>query len=82
MNYKNAIKDIDGQIKRLEEARRVLVGLSGGAGTRVRGRCQRLGDDGLPRLSASGGRRFERRSKCGRQASDSSKRPSSAVRGS
>ena len=30
MNYKNAIKDIDNQIKRLEEARRVLEGLSGG----------------------------------------------------
>lgn len=30
MNYKNAIKDIDGQIKQLEEARKVLAGLSGG----------------------------------------------------
>jgi hypothetical protein len=30
MNYKSAIKDIDGQMKRLEEARRVLVSLSGG----------------------------------------------------
>jgi hypothetical protein len=30
MNYKNAIKDIDGQIKQLEEARRVLLGLSVG----------------------------------------------------
>jgi len=38
MNYKDAIKEIDGQIKRLEEARRVLVGLSGGGrrkGTRT-----------------------------------------------
>ena len=38
MNYKNAIKDIDGQIKQLEEARRVLLGLSvgrGGKGTRT-----------------------------------------------
>jgi hypothetical protein len=30
MNYKNAIKEIDSQIKRLEEARRVLLSLSGG----------------------------------------------------
>jgi hypothetical protein len=34
MNYKDAIKDIDGQIKRLEEARRVLLGLKG-KGTRT-----------------------------------------------
>ena len=32
MNYKNAIKDIDAQIKQLVEARRVLLGLSGGRG--------------------------------------------------
>jgi hypothetical protein len=32
VNYKNAISDIDGQIKRLEAARRVLLGLSSGGG--------------------------------------------------
>jgi hypothetical protein len=30
MNYKNVIKDIDSQIKQLEEARRVLVMISTG----------------------------------------------------
>ncbi len=36
MNYKNVIRDIDGQIKQLEEARRVLLVLNGrsGKGTR------------------------------------------------
>ena len=48
MNYKNAIKDIDGQIKQLEEARRVLLGLSGG----------RREGKGTRTMSAAGRRRI------------------------
>lgn len=48
MNYKNAIKDIDGQIKQLEEGRRVLLGLSGG---RRKGKGART-------MSAAGRRRI------------------------
>ena len=47
MNYKNAIRDIDGQIKRLEEARRVLVGLSGG------GRGKGMSAAGRRRIAAA-----------------------------
>jgi hypothetical protein len=36
MNYKNVIRDIDGQIKQLEAARRALVGLNGGSGKGTR----------------------------------------------
>jgi hypothetical protein len=36
MNYKKAIKEIDGQIKQLEDARRVLVSLGGGRGKGTR----------------------------------------------
>ncbi len=34
MDYKKAIKEIGNQIQQLEEARRVLIGLSGGKGKR------------------------------------------------
>jgi hypothetical protein len=60
MNYKNAIKDIDGQIKQLEEARKVLLGLSGGR-RKGRSTMSAAGDGGLPRLNANGGRRFGQR---------------------
>ena len=66
MNYKNAIKDIDGQIKRLEEARGVLVGLSGGRrkGTRTMSAAGRRRI--AARLNVNGGRRFaQRRSNLG-----------------
>ena len=36
MTYKNTIKEIDGQIKQLEEARRVLLVLNGGSGKGTR----------------------------------------------
>jgi len=36
MNYNNVIKEIDSQIKQLEEARRVLLVLNGGSGKGTR----------------------------------------------
>ena len=36
MNYKNVIRDITGQIKQLEEARRALLVLNGGSGKGTR----------------------------------------------
>ena len=62
MNWKDAIKISmfrSSNWRKHEECSSVLVAES--ERVQVRGQCQRLDDDGLPRLNASGRRRFGQR---------------------